>query len=242
MFRSVILFGLIAACATMVGAMLVHYNRARAKKYLIHIIGGSAGVLLGATFIHLLPEAIELNPYALTFALVAFLLFYLMEQMIVIHPCDEPNCDTHKLKIGRVSFLAFAAHSLLDGMAVTVGFSINPTLGFVAALAVILHELPEGIATMTLLHYAEYPQRKALWLTGVVAIATPVGALITYWFLPWVTTQIQGILLGLVAGSFLYVAAADLIPETHRAGNKKTFLFMLLGLGFLILVTKFLGH
>lgn len=226
----------------MLGALLVHLNRERAKSYLIHIIGASAGVLLGASFIHLLPEAMELNSYAMTFALVAFLLFYLMEQMIVIHPCDEPHCDTHKQKIGKVSFLAFAVHSLLDGMAVTVGFSINPVLGFISAIAVILHELPEGIATITLLHYADYPHKKALWLTSIVAIATPVGAIITYWLLPWITIQIQGALLGLVAGSFIYVAATDLIPETHRTGNRKTFLFMLLGLGFLVLVTKFLGH
>jgi zinc and cadmium transporter len=242
MFRSVILFSLLAAITTMFGAFLVHYNRKRVKGYLIHIIGASAGVLLGASFIHLLPEAMELNTYALSYTLVAFLLFYLLEQLVIIHPCAEPNCDTHKLKLGRISFVAFAVHSLLDGMAITVGFSVDPTLGVIAAVAVILHELPEGIATLTLLHYAEYPHRRSLLLTSVVAIATPIGAILTYFIIPWITFEIQGALLGLIAGSFLYVAAADLIPETHRAGNRKTFLFMLMGLGFLILVTSFLGH
>lgn len=226
----------------MAGAFLVHFNRKRAKTYLIQIIALSAGFLLGACFMHILPEAISLNPNTLTYVLAAFLAFYLMEQLIVVHPCEETECDTHKLKIGKISFLAFAIHSFLDGVAVTIGFSVNPFIGFVSAMAVILHELPEGIATVTLLHYAEYSDKKSLWLTSIVAIATPIGAIITYWMLPWVTAQIQGALLGLVAGSFLYISAADLIPETHRSGNKKSFLFVLLGLAFLILITQLIGH
>ena len=239
LFQNILLFGFIAAVATMAGAYLVLLNQKRAKAYVLYIIAASAGGLLGATFLHLLPEALELNRYALSFTLLSFLCFYLIEQLVVVHPCDEPHCDTHKLKVGRMSLLAFAVHSLLDGMAVAVGFSINPFLGLVSAVAVILHELPEGISTVTLLIYADYPPKKALRMSAIVAFATPVGAVLTYFLLPYVTGPIQGGLLGLVAGSFLYVAAADIIPETHRAGNRKTFVFMLLGLAFLILVTKF---
>ena len=122
-----------------------------------------------------------------------------------------------------------------------VGFEAGPTLGIITALAVLLHELPEGITVTGILLYGAMKRTKVFFYSLIVALATPLGAILSYLFLRGISPNIVGALLALAAGSFIYIAAADLIPETHKARNKFHPPILLAGALALALIGHFLA-
>jgi len=109
------------------------------------------------------------------------------------------------------------------------GFNFSVALGILTSLAVIIHEIPEGISIYSILSYNNYHHNKALFYSILVAVATPIGALISTLILKRVSYEILGIWLAFDAGSLIYIGASDLIPETHKKANPLNILFVLLG-------------
>jgi ZIP family zinc transporter/zinc and cadmium transporter len=242
---STLIYSTIAGSATVAGLLLVLWQEKWTKRNSIYLISLAAGVLLTSAFIHLLPEAIELVKEPATifaspffFIIIGFALFYILEQVIVIHTCAEEDCDTHSF--GIVAAVGIGFHSLLDGIVIGIGFEVNFTVGLITSLAVMLHELPEGIFTLSILLHAQMSLKKAVWYTVLVALATPIGALLAYAFIRNVSLSLLGNLLAVAAGSFLYIGASDLIPQTHRISRKANVPLVLLGGLFVIFVSTFL--
>jgi zinc and cadmium transporter len=227
-FLNTFIFGLLAGLATLAGIFLMAKKAVWAQKNLIYLISFSAGVLLSFSFIHLFPEAAELTPNAFLIILLSFLGFYILEHSLSIHVCKEKDeCEPHQT-FTLVSWVGLLVHSLIDGIVIGVGFEVSFALGILSTLAVLLHELPEGISSMAVMLYGGYPVSKAVTYSSLVALATPVGAILSFLLLGRVEESFIGILLSVAAGSFLYVAASDLIPEIHKK-SKILNIFLTLG-------------
>lgn len=232
----VFLYSLLAGSATVIGSLYVLYRAGNSKKNLYRLMAFAAGVLLGAAFLHLIPEAIEQSGQAASWGLViGFAAFFTLEQVTFSHACPEycQDCPVHPM--GLVAFVALTVHSLVDGLAVAVGFGVSAGLGLAAAFAVIIHEIPEGLTMTAIALAAGYGRKKALVLSLVVALATPLGALIAYAGVTGVTGSLLALLLGVAAGSFLYVGAADILPQLHREHVRGAFALFIVGLGFMLL-------
>jgi ZIP family zinc transporter/zinc and cadmium transporter len=239
MFGSVIAYGSIAGLATILGMLLVLYKHKFAIKYSIYFVSFAVGILLGVTFFNLIPESIELYSQALIYVLVGFIVFYLLENLVVIHSCKEEDCEKHRISIMSVIGLGF--HSLIDGIAIGVGFGISKEVGIVTGLGVTFHEFPEGIITLSLLFDSKIKRIKSIVYTVIVAIATPIGAIASFFLIKELSGNVLGLLIALAAGSFLYIAASDLIPETHKRFNKFNAVIVLIGIIFIYLITNLLG-
>jgi ZIP family zinc transporter/zinc and cadmium transporter len=129
---------------------------------------------------------------------------------------------------------------LVDGVIIGVGFQIDPKLGLITALGVISHELPEGVTTFSLL-ISSIKRKTALRLSMAVALATPLGALISLTFIGSLSKEVIGLLLAVAGGSFLYIGASDLIPETHEEKGFVNAGFLLLGVVILYSLSKIIG-
>ncbi len=215
---NIIFYSSIAGLATVIGTLLVFYRQNLAKKHSLHLISFAAGVMLASAFIYIIPASLKLSGNALSFVLIGILIFYLIQHIIMFHPCHDEQCRIHRL--GILSFVGLTFHSFLDGVIIAAGFEVNPSLGIVATLTVLLHRLPNGITVAAVLIYASMDRARVLFYSLIVAIVAPLGAIISYLFLRGISPNIVGSLLALAAGSFIYIAAADLIPETHRVQNK----------------------
>lgn len=238
-----ILYAALAGTATLLGLALTLYAKNWVKKYSFYLVSLAAGVLLGTAFFHLLPEANELIQDDLfLWVLGGFVLFFVIEALIGFHACREGEEHNHHHVLGPVAGLGIFLHSLLDGLAIGIGFEIDPTLGLVTALAVMLHELPEGIFTFSLLAHAKVSTKKAVLWSIAVALATPAGAVLGLLFLPDMHEAQLGYLLALTAGSFLYIAAADLVPESHKSRSLSVSVFMLLGLVLMYMFNSVVPH
>ncbi len=224
-----IIYSLGAGIATLAGALVVLARGHLADKTITRLMGFGSGVLISAAVLHLIPGSVERAPAAAGWALLlGLLVFIAIEQFVHSRAChDHQHCP-----VGTVGLMAFAAlfvHSLVDGLALTAGFRASEGLGLVAALAVIAHEVPEGITSVSLFEAARYDRRLTLLLAAAVALATPTGAIASWFWTEHISSEALAVLLSFAAGSFIYVATADILPRLHGEQDRPAFLYLLLG-------------
>ena len=193
-----------------------------------YIIALAAGVLLAAAFFHVLPE-VDLKDNALFMAL-GFVTFYLLEKLMMIHACGESECDTHQ--IGPIAVLGMALDNVMDGAGIVVGYRINPLLGLAITIAVVLHEIPQGMTSALIMREAGWSRARMLLMLGVASILYPMGALLA----GWIPAAFQQKMLAFIAGDFIYIGAGDLLPESHRRFNGRVILLVLAGMASMYLL------
>jgi ZIP family zinc transporter len=212
----IILFIVLAtAISTTLGGLFA----IRLKDQLHLILGFSAGAVLGVALLDLLPESIELtknvySPQTLT-ALIAigFSVYMLLDRFFSLHGHVEEHCDnpSHNGKLGA-SALVF--HSFLDGFGIGLAFKISPSIGWVVAMAVLIHDFSDGINTVNMIIKNNGERKTAIrWLIAD-AIAPAFGVFVTNFII--VNKSTLGLILSVFVGFFLYVSASDLIPESHH--------------------------
>jgi zinc and cadmium transporter len=237
---NIILYSAIAGLSTLLGIALVIINEERVVRYSHYVNSFAAGLILGVAFFHLFPESLELSENALLYIFLGFLVFYLLENVMVLHSGSEIHFKGKRNPQhtkGMVMFSGLFFHSLLDGIIIGVGFEIDPRVGLLTSLGIIMHEVPEGVTSFSLL-MSSIARKTALKMSIAVALATPLGALSSLAFIGGLSESTVGLLLAMAGGSFLYIGASDLIPETHEEKGVANAGFLLLGILFLFSLSK----
>ncbi|MBI2989247.1 MAG: ZIP family metal transporter [Deltaproteobacteria bacterium] len=191
-----------------------------------YVIAFAAGVLLAVTFFDILPEA-DLKSDAV-FLTLGFVTFYVFEKVMMIHACGETECETHR--IGPIAVLGMALDNVVDGLGIAVGYRIDPLLGLAITLAVVFHEIPQGMTSALIMRDAHWSHPKTLLALGLAGLLYPVGALLAG-FIP---LEFQQKMLAFIAGDFIYIGAGDLLPEAHRRFNWKVILSVIVGMAFML--------
>lgn len=236
--------GMAAFLANAFGIFLMRLRAEWTKRYEHQLIAAAAGLVIGIAFLHFGPELASHAPDQFAWIAVSFMSLYILEHHFAPHfhhghPHNE--CEQHHKKVGFMTAVGFALHSVFDGVAIGVGVAFDWQIGVAAAIAVLAHEIPEGITTFSILRYSGYSIGKATAFALGVAAITPVVAFLSYLLFPNPDTPYLGTALALAMGSMLYIGATDLLPEAaHESGWQQTFL-ILLGFGIAGLLTLF-GH
>ena len=238
-FISTLAYSIIAGAATLGGVYLIFFNEAWTRRNSIFFLSFSGGVVLTAAFTHLLPEAYEITRYSFGVVLATIIAYYIVEHTIAIHTCKEDECEVHPM--GIPAFIGITTHSLIDGIVIGVSFEADFTMGFITAVAVILHKFPVGITITSILVHSGFKRVRILALGWVVALATVVGAVGAYMFVRTVEQDILGIMLAFSAGSFIYIGASDLLPETHKKMSKANIMLVLAGVVLVYLIAHLTG-
>ncbi|MBI4560576.1 MAG: ZIP family metal transporter [Candidatus Rokubacteria bacterium] len=191
-----------------------------------YIIALAAGVLLAVTFFEILPES-DLRSDA-AFLALGFMLFYLLEKVVMIHACGESECEAHQ--IGPIAVAGMALDNVVDGAGIAVGYLTEPGLGLAITVAVVLHEIPQGMASAFIMRDAKWRPAATLLALGLAGALYPAGALLA----GLIPESLQRKLLAFVAGDFIYVAAGDLLPEAHRRFNWKVVAAVIAGMAFML--------
>jgi zinc and cadmium transporter len=180
------------------------------------LLAFAAGTLVGAAFLDLLPDALATAtpPQEIMLAALAgFVAFYLVESFLGSHATGQSG---HKHStIGPMILVGDALHNATDGVAIAAAFLADVKTGVATTLAVIVHELPQEIGDYSILVTHGYSRRKALLSLVAVQFAAVIGALGALWA-STLTAQATPLLMAVSAGGFLYIAAADLLPELQR--------------------------
>lgn len=180
----------------------------------------AAGVLISASFLHIIPKSLSMNPQASVWLLVGFLGLHLFNRFITAFVCEK-DPDRKEYALGIVPMLGIGFHSFIDGFIYSIVFTVSILTGFLATLGMVLHEFPEGIITYLLLVRSGFPERRATWLAFLaVAVTTPLGMLVSYPFISAIDQQTLGALLSLSAGALVYVGATHLLPRAEQEHRK----------------------
>jgi zinc and cadmium transporter len=184
------------------------------------LISYAVGTLLGVALLALLPEALELLPpaTALGTLLAGVLVFFLLEKFVIWRHChDSQECEVHTSSAASLVIVGDAFHTFVDGAVIAAAVVTSVPLGVTTALAVAAHEIPQEVGDVAILLRAGYSRARAFTLNLMSAAGGVLGALGMLVASQWLPNVLPYVL-SFAAGSFLYVAMSDLIPDLHRGG------------------------
>jgi zinc transporter ZupT len=238
-------FAAVTALGMLAGVWTVRRFEPWAIRHTAELIAFAAGLLVSGALLHLIARSAELVGPAqgLAWALASFLAFYLLEAHFIPHvhargtsPIGDDSEAGHRHRIGPLVVMGLGVHSLVDGISVGAGLSAGALLGTVTALLVVVHKMPVGIAAMSALYHSGVAGYRAAWITGGLALVTPLTVLVSYVTFKGVSSAALGALLGLAGGSFLYVGAADLLPEGQARGAPANTVMFFVGSAVMVAV------
>jgi len=216
------LYSLISVLAvslvSLVGILIFAISLDRLKRILIFLVSFSAGGLLGDVFFHIFPEISEASGFNQTtgiLMLAGMLLFFILEKYIHWLHCHEPENESHSHNLAPMVFLGDGLHNFLDGVIIAASYTISLPLGLATTTAIILHEIPQEIGDFGVLLHAGYSKIKALSFNLVSALSAILGTIIGLVFAS-AAGNFAVFVLPVAAASFIYIAAADFIPELHK--------------------------
>ena len=188
----------------------------------------SAGVLLGTALLHVLPEAFESSAGSreLFLTLLAGLLFFwLLEKAELYRHAHHHEGDGHHHhhhfdaeQAGRGGYSVLVGdsiHNFCDGVIIAAAFLADVKLGFVTALAIVAHEIPQEVGDYMVLINAGFSRARALLFNALSGLAAVLGGIVGYFVVgPW--EDLFPYLLVVASSSFIYVAVADLLPQLQQ--------------------------
>jgi zinc and cadmium transporter len=188
------------------------------NKIVIFFVSFSAGALFGDAFIHLLPEAVEESGFGLETSLsllAGIVLFFIVEKFIHWRHCHHATTKSHPHNFAYMNLIGDSVHNFIDGLIIGASYMVSVPVGVATTIAVVLHEIPQEIGDFGVLIHGGFSITKALminFLTAVTAVLGTVVALALSEFVDGLTLY----LVPFAAGSFIYIAGSDLIPELHK--------------------------
>ena len=234
-FWTALLTSVTAASVTTIGIYVIRRYESWGRRNTAYFMCFAAGVLISASFLHLIPTSLSMNPQAPVYLLAGFFGLHLFNRFITAFVCER-DPETAAYGIGVVPAVGIGFHSFIDGCVYSIAFTVSLFTGFLATMGMVLHEFPEGIVTYLLLIRGGFRERSALIIAFIAAaLSTPVGMLVSYPLISHIDRSMLGALLSLSAGALVYVGATHLLPQAAQE-NKKYSLVALAG-GILVAVT-----
>lgn len=231
---------LLVSALTLVGLVAIGRDDRRLETGLHHLTGVAAGALLGAAFMQLLPEALLRRGVVSSVFLslvAAFVGFFVLDKFLWRHGYRVPANAPPRF-VALVSLVGSGLHNLIVGMVIAAAFASDATVGLAVAIAVTLHELPQELGDSAVLVRTGVPLGRAVWLTFLATVVAVVGATVTLAIGERVE-EFTTALLPIAAGSLIYVAVSDLLPELQRersaAGTLSQVGLMILGVALVSL-------
>ena len=241
-----IIFSMLTFVSTTVGGLFA----LRYRKRFDILAAFAAGVLIAVSFFDLLPEAFTLAQNSgvaldqvMYVTTAGFIFLLILERYFSVHRiCLSGGTCTNVRhpKGGLFGAAELCAHSFLDGLAIGIGFQVEFQVGIILAFAVIAHDFSDGLNTITVMLGSGNSLRSTFKMLLLDAIAPVLGALST--LVIRVPKNYLILFLPFFAGGFLYLGAADLLPQAHEKNHPLVSItFTLLGFLLIFVITRLLA-
>lgn len=236
---------LVIAALSLCGILVLTFMKKHTHASVLALVALSAGAMFGNAFLHLLPEAIELSQTGIIDLFTVMLLVvgsfvasFLFEQFFFWHHChSEETCEPTQKPYAHLVLYSDAIHNFIDGLIIAAAFVVSVPLGVATTLAIALHEIPQELGDFAVLVHGGFSKTRAAIFNGLAALTVVLGGIVGFILAGSVDLAVP-VLLPIAAGGFIYIAAADLLPELRhnntRAGIPLYFLVFLTGLAIMI--------
>lgn len=236
------LLTLLAGLSTGIGSFIGLFSKKFNPKFLTISLGFSAGVMLYVSMIEIFQKAKkalisgfgEQIGYAITVASFfgGIFLIALIDKLIPSYENPHefetdikieklPDDDKSKLlKMGLFTALAIAIHNFPEGIATFMSALTQKSLGISIAVAIAIHNIPEGLSVSAPIYYATKSKKKAFWLSFLSGLAEPLGAVVGYFLLRQILNDTTfGIVFASVSGIMVYISIDELLPAAEEYGE-----------------------
>jgi len=223
---------LAVSAVSLVGVIALGFSTDKLKKIILFLVSFSAGALLGDVFIHLLPEVIEEAGWSIQVALSCLggIIFgFVTEKFIHRNHCHMPITKTHVHPFAMMNLVGDAVHNFIDGLIIAGSYLVSIPVGIATTLAVLLHEVPQEIGDFGVLIHGGFSKKRAIFVNFLTALTAILGVIIALVLHKYVG-NITSFLIPFAAGSFIYIAGSDLIPELHKQNKSRQIAGQLLGI------------
>lgn len=250
---------LFAGLSTGIGSSIAFFVKGKNTRFLTFSMGFAAGVMLYVSFMEIFPHALhELGHHHQKYiGVIAFFGgMFLVGLIDKIVPHDEnphefmseeeqeeaaeivqkakqqhkPVQNKKLMRVGLMTALALALHNFPEGIATFVSALEDVSLGITIAFAIALHNIPEGIAVSMPVYYATGSKRKAFWYSFLSGVVEPLGAIVGYFLLmPYLNDTVMAVLLAGVAGIMVFISVDQLLPASEEYGDHHISIYGMVG-------------
>lgn len=239
----------IAGISTVIGALIIFIDKRKNNKIVTISLSFAAGVMICVSLTDLLPNSYNmiLNTCDSFIKILLTLIFMVIGILISIiidkYLPDQINkeVDNKKLyKIGIVSMVAIILHNIPEGIATFITSSNNIKLGITLSIAIALHNIPEGISIAVPIYHSTNNKFKAILYSLLSGMSEVFGSIISYLFLaPLINEHVMAALYAIIAGIMTHISIYELIPGAYKESSLKPVLKWFL-VGFIIMVLSHL--
>ena len=209
----------LAGLSTMIGVIPIFIKLKNKDKIIASSLSFASGVMFCVSIIDLIPESMDmLKKYYTGLTLIGIIFLFIILGIITSSLIDKylPTTNYESLyKVGIISMLAIILHNIPEGIATFISTTKDTSLGISLATSIALHNIPEGISIAIPIYYSTKSKFKALGYTFISALSEPLGAILTYLFLlPFINDILLGLLFSFIAGIMLQISLTELLPES----------------------------
>ncbi len=223
-------FCLLAVVVTLIGGLLP-MGKLLSRAAMTRMLSLRGGILLAVAFTEVLPEAWRHGQVLAGWgALAAFGFLFAVSRFAMLDTCPEylEDCRIHILSFAAI--FALTTHSFIDGFNLSVSFAASATAGTAVGIALSLHKFADGFTLTTLFHQSGYSKKNSIILLVLVALATPIGGVLSAIGVSSLSPAITAFLMGFAAGFFIYIGANDILPGRHNRPDRATLAYSGLGI------------
>lgn len=213
----------VVSLVSLVGLATLSMDATRTRRLAALLVSFAVGALLGDAFIHLIPQAFVHDGATLwpsLLILAGMLLFFVVEKLLrhehgLLHRYYHPEASARP-ELAAVNLLGDAIHNFIDGLLIAASYLVGPALGLATTVAVLFHEIPQELGDFGILVHSGLSVPRAVLLNLVSAGAALLGAIAALLLDVVSGEAVTTVLVPITAGGFVYIAAADLMPELQH--------------------------
>ncbi len=208
--------------------------------YVCNMLCFAAGVMLGISFLELIPESLHLSSVWVCVAgLVAgTIVMYALDRLIPhIHPrlcSQEQGCNLERTSIYLL--LGMFLHNFPEGMAIAIGAVTEVKVSVAIALAIAIHNIPEGICTSAPYYHATGARLRAFLLSSSTAIPVIAGYVTARFLFQSLSPEFIAFIVAATAGLMIYITADELIPNSCAGSDHQTIFSLMTGVILVVLL------
>lgn len=208
--------------------------------YICNMLCFAAGVMLAISFLDLIPESIRLSSVSVCVSglIGGTLMMYLLDKIIPhIHPqlcSQEQGCNLQRTSVYLI--VGMFLHNFPEGMAIAIGSVTEANLSLVIALAIAIHNIPEGICTSAPYYHITGARLKAFFVSSLTALPILMGYVLARYVFGNIPHQLIGFIIGATAGLMIYITVDELIPNSCVGSDHKTIFSLMSGIIFVVLL------
>lgn len=225
----------------MLGSLII-YIKSDKNKIISSSLGFASGVMLSISIIDLIPNSLKQilssndSLNSIIMTFISIFLGILISMIIKVKINPKQVSNTKLYKLGILAMLTMILHNIPEGIATYITSDNNMKLGISLAIAIALHNIPEGISISVPLYYSTNSKSKAVKYTFISGISEVFGAFIAYVFLSKIINNtLMGIIYAFIAGIMINISLNELLPESKALNKKNSYIYFIIGFIFMII-------